>query len=238
MNITFFLAFSAGFLSFLSPCVFPLIPGYLSYITGQQLETIDREQKKIIFLKTISFTFGFSLIFISFGITASFIGQFFSNNSFTLKILAGIIIILFSLQLMNIINFNFLNKELRFFTNKYSNNLFFPILVGAAFGFGWTPCIGPILGSILALAASESSLYKSIILLTFYSIGLAVPFIISGVLIHRFLLVSKRIKKYLKIISKICGLILLATGISIITGHLQIFGFMLIRYFPFFGQIG
>ena len=148
---------------------------------------LSEEEKNFIVYKTIFFTLGFSFVFIALGSTASFIGKFFLINSNILRILAGSIIVLFSLQLIGLINFSFMNKELRFFTNRYSNNIAFPFMVGAAFGFGWTPCIGPILGSILALAAIENNFLKGIYLLSFYSLGLAIPFIISGILINKFL---------------------------------------------------
>ena len=131
-----------------------------------------------------------------------------------------------------------MNKDIRFFTNQYKNNLAFPFIVGAAFGFGWTPCIGPILGSIITLAALEENIGKGIILLTFYSLGLAIPFIISGVLIDKFLLFSKSFKKYMSVITKVGGTILLFTGIAILTNHLQVLGFFMLEYFPSFGNIG
>ena len=118
-----------------------------------------------------------------------------SINSDIFRIIAGSIIIFFSLHLIGILNFNFMNKDIRFFTDRYSNNMSFPLLVGAAFGFGWTPCIGPILGSILTLAALEENFNKSILLLLFYSLGLAIPFIISGILLNKFLLFSKSFRK-------------------------------------------
>ena len=165
MNTTLSIAFLAGLISFLSPCVLPLIPGYISYISGASLEKLIEKKNNLVVIKTIFFTLGFSLVFISLGSTASFLGKFFLNNSNILRIAAGIIIIFFSLQLIGIINFKFMNKDIRIFTGQYSNNLAFPLLVGAAFGFGWTPCIGPILGSILALAAIEENFSKSILLL-------------------------------------------------------------------------
>ena len=131
-----------------------------------------------------------------------------------------------------------MNKEMRFFTNQYSDNLTFPFLVGAAFGFGWTPCIGPILGSILSLAAIEGNLGKSILLLSFYSLGLAIPFIISGILIDKFLLFSKSFKKYISIIIKIGGTVLLLTGVAILTNQLQVLGFFILEFFPSLGNIG
>ena len=177
-------------------------------------------------------------MFISLGSTASFLGKFFLNNSNVLRIIAGVIIIFFSMQIIGIINFKFMNKDIRVFTNQYNNNLFFPLVVGAAFGFGWTPCIGPILGSILALAAIEGSLNKSILLLSFYSLGLAIPFIISGILIEKFLIFSKSFRKYILIVTKVGGIILLLTGIAILTNQLQVLGFFILEYFPLLGNIG
>jgi cytochrome c-type biogenesis protein len=237
MLIKSFLAFGAGFISFLSPCVLPLIPGYISYISGESLGDIVEKQKKVI-LKTVLFSLGFSLVFISFGATASFIGNILLENSNTLRIIAGIIIIIFSLQLIGILNLNFLNQEKRFQTKNYSNNLFFPVLVGAAFGFGWTPCIGPVLGSILTLAAVESSIGKGILLLSFYSLGLAIPFILSGYGISKFLAFSKNFRKNIKIVSVSGGVILLITGILILTNKLQALGYFILETIPILGNLG
>ena len=190
-----------------SHCVLPLIPGYISYISGTSLEKLIRKKNDLIIIKTIFFTLGFSFVFIALGSTASFVGKFFLINSNIFRILAGLIIIFFSLQLIGLINFKFMNKELRFYTDRYSNNIAFPFIVGAAFGFGWTPCIGPILGSILALAAIENNFLKGVYLLSFYSLGLAIPFIISGILIDKFLLFSKGFKKYTSAITKVGGAI-------------------------------
>lgn len=237
MILNLLIAFSAGFISFLSPCVLPLIPGYISYISGQTLDEIIEDNKSVL-LKTIFFSVGFSIVFIFFGITASFIGKFLINYSNQLRIIAGLIIILFSLQLIGLINLKILNSEVRFFTKNYRNNLIFPVIVGMAFSFGWTPCIGPILGSILALAAIEENISKGILLLSFYSLGLAIPFIISGVLIDKFLFFSKSFRKYISTITKVGGAILLLTGIAILTGQLQVLGFFILEYFPSLGNIG
>ena len=238
MNTTLSIAFLAGLISFLSPCVLPLIPGYISYISGTSFDKLIKKKNDLIVIKTIFFTLGFSFVFIALGSTASLIGKFFLTNSNIFRIIAGIIIIFFSLQFMGIINFKFINKDIRFFTDQYSHNLAFPLLVGAAFGFGWTPCIGPILGSILALAAIEENISQSILLLSFYSFGLAIPFIISGILIDKFLFFSKSFQKYISTITKAGGLILLLTGVAILTGQLQILGFFILEYFPSLGNIG
>ena len=230
------LALGAGLLSFLSPCVLPLIPGYISYVSGKSLNEL-LEEKKVNILPIILFTVGFSLIFVAFGATSSFIGKILLNNSIELRIFSGLIIILFSLQIIGIINLNFLNFEKRLDTHK-SANVFSSILVGMAFGFGWTPCIGPILGSILALAAVEQTLLKAVLLLLFYSLGLAIPFILSGFLIQKFMLISKNLKRNINIISKTGGFILLGTGILILTNQLQAVGFYLLKSLPFLQNLG
>ena len=238
MNTTLSIAFLAGLISFLSPCVLPLIPGYICYISGSSLEKLIEKKNNLVFIKTVFFSLGFSLVFISFGLTASFLGNFLLDNSDILRIIASIIIIFFSLQLMGVINFKFMNQDIRVFNNQKSQNLTFPLIVGAAFAFGWTPCIGPILGSILTLAAIEENLSRAILLLSFYSLGLAIPFIISGVLIHIFMFFSKSFRKYVPVVTKVGGFILLLTGIAILTGQLQVLGFFILEYFPSLGNIG
>ena len=230
------IAFGAGLISFLSPCVLPLIPGYVSFISGQSLQDILKS-KTVNILPLILFCFGFSTVFIILGASASYLGQTLLQNSEILRIIAGIIIIIFSLQLVGLINIGYLNLEKRFEAKK-SQNILFPYIIGLAFGFGWTPCIGPILGSILALASIEETLSRAIILLSFYSLGLAIPFVLSGYLIQKFLLFSKNFKKNINLISKIGGVILLITGILILTNQLQAIGFYIIEIFPFMQKFG
>ena len=232
----YLIAFGAGLISFLSPCVLPLIPGYISYISGQSLQEI-LNKKEINFFPLILFCLGFSTVFVLLGASASFLGQTLLQNSEVLRILAGIVIIIFSLQLIGIINIPYLNFEKRF-DAKESRNILFPYVIGVAFGFGWTPCIGPILGSILALASIEETLTRAVILLIFYSLGLAIPFVLSGYLIQRFLLFSKNFRKNINLISKIGGIILLVTGILILTNQLQAIGFYIIEIFPFMQKFG
>jgi cytochrome c-type biogenesis protein len=214
----------------------PLIPGYVSFITGNTLNEI-LEKKKIDLLPLIVFSLGFSFVFIVFGATASFLGKILLQNSQILRSIAGVIIIIFSLQLIGVLNIKFLNVEKKFYTKK-SNNIFFVFIVGMAFGFGWTPCIGPILGSILALASTEETIYKAILLLSFYSLGLAIPFILSGYLMQRFLLFSKNFKKNINLVTKGGGIILLITGILILTNQLQILGYYILNYLPFLQNFG
>ena len=230
------IAFGAGLISFLSPCVLPLIPGYISYISGSTLENLLKS-KNVNLLPIILFTLGFSVVFIIFGASATFLGKILLKNSFPLRIIAGLIIIIFSLHILGVFNLNFLNYEKRLDAEK-SSNVFSSFLVGMAFAFGWTPCIGPILGSILILASTTESIYEGIMLLTFYSLGLAIPFILAGYAIQKFPLISKNIKQKMNIIIKTGGVLLFLTGILIITNQLQAIGFYLLEYIPLLGKIG
>ena len=234
--IELIIALGAGFISFLSPCVLPLIPGYISYISGSSLNELI-EKKNVNIFPIILFTIGFSTVFIIFGAASTFLGKVLLQNSYELRIVAGLIIIILSLHIIGLINIKFLNYEKRIQTNT-SKNFFSPILICMAFAFGWTPCIGPILGSILVLASTEDSLGRGILLLLFYSIGLAIPFILSGYLMQKFLIFSKNFKKNINKVSKIGGIILLITGILIITNQLQALGFYLLNIFPFLQNFG
>ena len=230
------IAFGAGLISFLSPCVLPLIPGYISYISGSSINDLV-EKKNVNLIPIIFFTVGFSIVFIIFGAASTFLGQVLLQNSYELRIVAGLIIIILSLHIIGLINIGFLNYEKRIQTN-INKNFFSPILIGTAFAFGWTPCIGPILGSILVLASTEESLGRGILLLFFYSIGLAIPFILSGYLMQKFLIFSKNFKSNINKVSKIGGIILLITGILIITNQLQALGYYLLDIFPFLQNFG
>ena len=230
------IAFGAGLISFLSPCVLPLIPGYISYISGSSLNELV-EKKNINLIPIVLFTVGFSIVFIIFGAASTFLGQVLLQNSYELRIIAGLVIVILSLHIIGIINIRFFNYEKRIQTNV-SKNFFSPILIGMAFAFGWTPCIGPILGSILVLASTEDSLGRGILLLSFYSIGLAIPFILSGYLMQKFLIFSKNFKKNINKVSKIGGVILLITGVLIITNQLQALGYYLLDVFPFLQNFG
>jgi cytochrome c-type biogenesis protein len=238
MIVSLSIAFFAGLISFISPCVLPLIPGYVSYICGTTLNELDLKSKNFILKKSLSFTLGFSLVFMSLGATATFIGSFLLQNTHSLSIISGTLIIFFGIYLLEIVKINFLNKNFGNYNVKFSNDIFFPFIVGIGFGFGWTPCIGPILGSILAYASMENSIYKGVLLLGVYSLGLAIPFVVSSLIIKKFLIVSKKGKSYLNKIKKFSGIILLITGILIITGKLQTIGFYLIEFFPILQKLG
>tara|TARA_B100000029_G_C17471255_1_gene922059 strand:- start:231 stop:935 length:705 start_codon:yes stop_codon:yes gene_type:complete len=230
------ISFGAGLISFLSPCVLPLIPGYISYVSGSTLNEL-LEKRNINLLPIVLFTLGFSIVFIFFGATATFLGKVLLNNSYELRILAGLIIVIFSLHILGIFNIKFLNYEKRIQLKK-REGILSPIIIGMAFGFGWTPCIGPILGSILILASTAENVSQGIVLLFSYSLGLAIPFILSGYLIQKFLLVSKNLKRNMNTINKVGGVFLLVTGILILTNQLQSLGFYILEYLPFLGKFG
>ena len=237
MIIKLAFAFGAGFISFLTPCVLPIIPGYISYITGKNLNEIEQD-KRVVLTKTILFSLGFSLVFIILGATASAVGNILLFLTNELRIAAGVVIILFSLQMLGILNFNFLNQEKRIETQSYKDNYAFPLLVGAAFAFGWTPCIGPVLGSILALSATEASIGSGILLLSFYSLGLAIPFVLSGYFMNKFLTTRKGFSKYYGRVTKTGGAILLITGILIATNQIQVVSYYILTMFPFLTTLG
>ena len=234
--IELFIALGAGLISFLSPCVLPLIPGYISFISGQSLNELV-ESKKVNLIPLLLFSLGFSFVFISLGAAASVLGKILLQNSNYLRIVAGTAIVIFSLQLLGITNIGFLNYEKKYYTKKSTKPLFV-FIIGMAFGFGWTPCIGPILGSILALASTEENVLKGVVMLSFYSLGLAIPFILSGFLIQKFLLFSKNFKRNINLVLKSGGIILLMTGVLILTNQLQILGYYILNIFPFFQNFG
>ena len=234
----YFLSFFAGIISFLSPCVLPLIPGYISFINGTTLEGLENKKKNFIFRETLLFSVGFSIVFISLGATATMFGSLMLEYSRIFTFIVGVIIIFFSLNMIGLLQFRLLNQELRYHFHNQITKPYMSLLVGIGFGFGWSPCIGPILGSVLALASLETTLMKGIILLSIYSIGLAIPFILSGLFITKFLVFSKKTRIHIVKIQKISGYILLVTGVLIVTGKLQTLGFYLLDWFPFLAKLG
>jgi len=234
----YFISFFAGAVSFLSPCVLPLVPGYISFICGTTLEGLEEQNKSFILKNTLLFAIGFSIVFISLGATATFFGGLLFNYSKIFTVLVGIIIIFFSLNMVGLLQLRLLNQEFRYHFKNYIKKPYIALLIGVGFGFGWSPCIGPILGTILAFASLETTLTKGITLLTIYSLGLGVPFVLSGVYLTRFLIFSKSMRLHIIRIQKISGYILLLTGVLIVTGKLQSLGFFILKYLPFLGKLG
>jgi len=236
--ISFVLAFLAGLVSFISPCVLPLIPAYISYVIGTTYSEINTKSKLLVLKNSLLFVFGFSLVFVILGAGATALGTALINNLNIFTKVMGTFIIIFGFIIAEIIRIPFFEKNVNFYNNNIKAGFLSPFLLGLAFGFGWTPCIGPVLGSILALASLEDTIEKGILLLTIYSLGLGIPFVVSALMVTQFLKISKIIQKYIVRIKKISGYILMFTGVLIITGKLQWIGFYLLKTFPIFQKLG
>ncbi len=235
-------ALAGGFLSFLSPCVLPLVPGYLSYIAGVSAEEAFSDDKKIrnkILFKALLFVIGFSFIFISMGAGAASLSIFLQEYQNILTKIAGAFIIIIGLHVAGLFRLSFLYREIRVNPEIAEvRGIFAPLLLGAAFGLGWTPCIGPILAGILVLATSQETVAQGAALLSVYSIGLGIPFLLSAFALSKFQRVTSGVKKKFAVIEKIAGGLLIITGFFIFTGELQSFGTLLIDTFPFLTKLG
>ena len=225
VDLTLMTAFAAGLLSFLSPCVLPLIPGYISFISGASLkeltseEDIARVRKKVI-INSLFFVLGFSLVFIALGATATAIGRLLLQYLSTIATVAGILIIIIGIHMTGIIKIKALYAEKRFNIQNKPVSVIGSFVIGLAFAFGWTPCIGPILGAILGIAGAQDTIGRGILLLTVYSAGLGIPFMITAWSITLFFKVFDKIKKHLHIIEITAGVLLIVIGILMITGGL------------------
>jgi cytochrome c-type biogenesis protein len=242
-SVTLFAAYFAGVLSFVSPCVLPLIPGYLSFVSGVTLEEMRGSggaavapagaRRKAVVM-SIAFVMGFSLVFISLGASATAIGALLTEHLTLLGKIAGVVIILFGLHMMGILRIGVLYSEKRMQTSRKPASFFGAMLVGIAFAFGWTPCIGPILAAILAVAAAQESVGEGVTLLAVYSAGLGVPFIATAFAINSFLAASARIRKYYHAIEVVSGVLLVVVGVLIFTKRFTIIAGFLTPYLPTF----
>ncbi|MDI6736779.1 MAG: cytochrome c biogenesis protein CcdA [bacterium] len=221
-HISIFIAFGAGVLSFLSPCVLPLIPAYISFISGLSVDELKGAEKPLagILTGTVLFILGFSCVFVALGASATYISGFMLAHAQILRLVLGIIVIIFGCHLLGLFNLKFLQYEKRVHLKKRPANIFGSFFIGIAFAFGWTPCIGPILGSILTLAATKETIGQGILLLSAYSLGLGLPFLLTSIAIASFLAFFSKISKYFKVISVVSGILLIGVGILIIGDRL------------------
>jgi cytochrome c-type biogenesis protein len=241
-NVTIFATLVAGMLSFLSPCVLPLVPPYLVYLTGTSLERFaDAQTKPRVGRETIAaallFVLGFSTVFVALGASASAIGALLRAYSGELAILAGIAIIVMGLHFLGLTPIAWLVREKRFEIGK-PIGLWGAYLMGLAFAFGWTPCIGPILAAILAVAASEATVVKGAGMLAVYSLGLGLPFIIAAMAVEPFAAFLARFRAHLGLVEKAMGGLLVLTGIAFLTGTVGQASYWLLDTFPMLGKIG
>ena len=224
-HITFVGAFIAGLLSFLSPCVLPLIPSYITYITGLSFADLQSEHpshriRNQIVLHSLLFIAGFTFVFILLGASATFLGGFLQEHMKALRWVGGVLIILFGVHITGLVPIRFLLGEKRVTIHRKPAGYVGSFLVGVAFSAGWTPCIGPILASILAIAAIEETVWHGIILLLAYSMGLAIPFFLAAIAMHQFMVLFNRFKKFIRIFEIITGVFLIIVGIMVIGNYL------------------
>lgn len=235
-------AFLAGLISFLSPCVLPLVPAYLCYMVGVSLDqltgsTEESVARRKIMLSSAAFVLGFSTIFVLAGATASALGRFVASYSGVLSIAGGVLIIVMGLHFLGLFKIPFLQRQLRMDVDSEAG----PVgsyLMGLAFAVGWTPCIGPVLGTILLVAGTEQSVGHGAVLLAFYSLGLGVPFLLAGLFAGPFLHFLKRFRTHLGTVEKVTGGVLVVVGVLFMTGQITTFSFWIISMFPALGQIG
>ena len=233
-------ALLAGIVSFLSPCVLPLVPPYLAYMSGISLPGMQGSKagRRQTGIAAIFFVMGLSTIFLLLGFTASIFGAFFLQNQVLFGQIAGIVIIIFGLHFLGIFRIGFLNREARLDAGDRGGRAFGAYVLGVAFAFGWTPCIGPQLGEILSLAASEADVLRGTTLLGIYALGLGIPFLLAAFFIDRAMGVMNLFKRHMGLIEKISGVLLILVGLAMITGSFSLFARWLLETFPALGLIG
>ena len=240
-DVTLAAAALAGLLSFLSPCVLPLVPPYLTFIAGTTIEELaeegERGARRDVALSAVLFVLGFSTVFVALGATASVFGQFIRAYLDLLSYAAGIAIMAMGLHFLGVWRFAFLYREARVQVEK-PIGLWGAYVMGLAFAFGWTPCIGPILAAILAVASSEDTVLRGASLLAVYSAGLGVPFLLAALAIEPFFRFIKRFSRHFAKVERIVGGLLVATGIAFLTGGMQTLSFWLLETFPALARLG
>lgn len=233
-------ALVAGFISFLSPCVLPIVPPYLAYMSGVSLsdmENVARGRQRAV-ISALFFVLGLSTVFLILGFTASAFGAFFLQNQTLFAQVSGVVVIIFGLHFLNVFRIPFLDQEARLDVGDRGGSSFGAYVLGLAFAFGWTPCIGPQLGAILSLAASEASMARGTVLLGVYAVGLGVPFLLAAMFITRAMGVMNRIKRHMALIERIMGVLLIAVGLALVTGAFTWFSFWLLETFPALSMLG
>ncbi|MDF1727242.1 MAG: cytochrome c biogenesis protein CcdA [Sulfitobacter sp.] len=233
-------ALLAGVISFLSPCVLPIVPPYLAYMSGVSLNDMSSEAsaRRKATIAALFFVMGLSTVFLILGFTASAFGAFFLQNQLLFARISGLVIIVFGLHFLGIFRIPFLDQEARLDAGDKGGSSFGAYILGLAFAFGWTPCIGPQLGAILSLAASEASVSRGTILLGVYAAGLGIPFLLAAMFITRAMGLMNRIKRHMKLIERVMGVLLIVVGVAMVTGAFTTLSFWLLETFPALGALG
>lgn len=230
-------ALMAGVISFLSPCVLPIVPPYVAYMGGITVTEAQAGSRKAM-LPALFFVLGLSTVFLFLGFTASWIGRLFITNQEVLAKVAGAVIVVFGLHFLGVIRIPLLNREARMDAGDRGGSAFGAYVLGLAFAFGWTPCIGPILGAILSLAATEASVARGTTLLAAYAVGLGLPFLLVAAFLDRAQGLMARMKRHMGAIEKAMGLLLVAVGVAMFTGAFSAFAWWLLETFPALAQFG
>ncbi len=234
------IAFGAGILSFLSPCVLPIVPPYLAYMGGismQELTAEGRASRRAI-LPAVFFFMGLSTVFLLLGFTASTMGHLFLRNAELFGQIAGVVVIVFGLHFLGVFRIPFLLREARIDAGDRGGSAFGAYVLGLAFAFGWTPCIGPVLGAILTLAATDATVTRGTAMLGVYALGLGLPFLLAAIFVQRSMGLMTRLKPHMGMIEKVMGLMLLAVGVALVTGAFSAFSWWLLETFPVMQRIG
>jgi len=242
MDITFYGVFIAGIISFLSPCILPIIPPYITFIAGMSLDQVTKEGKSFnvggkIMIAALAFVLGFATVFILLGASASYLGQKLVDYFDILKYFAGAIIILMGLHFMGYFKISMLYRQAKIEVQKKPAGIGGAYLVGLAFAFGWTPCVGPVLASILFVAGAEDTVARGALLLGVYAAGIGIPFLLAAAFAGPFVKFMQKFSKRMATVEKVMGGLLVVTGIAIMTGYMQELGFFLQRIMPAF-QVG
>ena len=239
-NVSILTAFVFGIISFISPCVLPIVPGYLSFISGYSFDEMTNSAPSELFkkvtLNSLLFVLGFSVIFIALGASATVVGQFLLQKLNLFSKIAGVIIVIFGLHMIGVFRIKFLNYEKKFHTGKKIGPLG-SFVAGLAFAFGWTPCIGPVLAGILAIAAQQDTIGKGIVLLSVYSLGLGIPFLVTSLSINAFLAFFKKFSRYIRWVEVAGGVLLVIVGILIMTNNLTVLSGYFAKWFPFLNEL-
>jgi len=237
-----FVALAAGLLSFISPCVLPIIPPYLAYMGGitmnQLTDETDVRSRRPAIIASLFFVMGLSTVFLFLGFAASAFGRFFLQNQFLFGQIAGGVIAVFGLHFIGVFRIPFLMREARIDAGDRGGSAVGAYVLGLAFAFGWTPCIGPILGTILSLSAQEESVARGTILMVVYVVGLGLPFILSAIFINRAMGLMNRLKRHMGLIEKLMGVLLLVVGILMLTGAFSRMSYWLLENFPVLSSVG
>lgn len=234
------IALLAGIISFLSPCVLPIVPPYLAYMSGVTLNDMSSERaaRRRAVISALCFVLGLSTVFLFLGFTASIFGTFFLQNQMLLAQISGVVVMIFGLHFLGVFRIPFLDQEARIDAGDKGGSSFGAYVLGLAFAFGWTPCIGPQLGAILSLAANEASVTRGTFLLGVYAAGLGIPFLLAAMFITRAVGVMNRLKRHMVMIERVMGALLLAVGFALLTGAMSSLSFWLLDTFPSLGALG